>query len=100
MLMYRHGNRLLMLGFYLRCLKKNIKVRYSEKPFEAGGKKFTAGSLLITKAGNDRADFDHVVTQTAAELDHELVPLSSGFVDKGNDIGSDAIHLIKQPRVA
>ena len=38
-------------------LKKNIKVRYSEKAFEAGGKKFNAGSLLITRAGNDRGDF-------------------------------------------
>jgi hypothetical protein len=85
--------------FLAALLKKNVKVRYTEKPFEAGGKKFTAGSLIITKASNDRTDFDHVVTQTATELGHELVPLSSGFVDKGNDIGSDAIHLIKQPRV-
>lgn len=85
--------------FLAALLKKNIKVRYTEKPFEAGGKKFTAGSLIITKASNDRTDFDQVVTQTAAELGHELVPLSSGFVDKGNDIGSDVIHLIKQPRV-
>ena len=85
--------------FLAALLKKNIKVRYTEKPFDAGGKKFTAGSLIITKASNDRSDFDLVVTQTAAELGHELVPLSSGFVDKGNDIGSDAVHLIKQPRV-
>ncbi|MDN5284347.1 MAG: zinc carboxypeptidase [Mucilaginibacter sp.] len=85
--------------FLASLLKKHIKVRYSEKPFEAAGKKFTAGSLLITRAGNDRADFDRVVTQTATDLDEELIPLSSGFVDKGADLGSDAIRYIRQPRV-
>lgn len=85
--------------FLAALLKKNIKVRYAEKPFEAGGKKFTAGSLIITRASNDRADFDQVVTQAAATLEHELVPLTSGFVDKGNDIGSDAVRLIHQPKV-
>jgi hypothetical protein len=53
----------------------------------------------VTKAGNDRADFDQVVTQTAAELGHELTPISTGFMDKGNDIGSSEVHFIKQPRV-
>jgi hypothetical protein len=86
--------------FLSALLKKKIKVRYSETPFETGGKKFTAGSLLITRAGNDRADFDRVVTQTAADMEHELTPLSSGFVDKGSDIGSDDVRFIRQPRVA
>ncbi|MBD1393478.1 M14 metallopeptidase family protein [Mucilaginibacter glaciei] len=85
--------------FLAALLKKGIKVRYTDKPFEAGGKKFTAGSLVIARTSNDRTDFDQTVIQTANELGHELMPLSSGFVDKGNDIGSDAIHLIKQPRV-
>jgi hypothetical protein len=35
--------------FLSALLKKKIKVRYSETPFEAGGKKFTAGSLLLPK---------------------------------------------------
>ncbi|WP_374948440.1 M14 metallopeptidase family protein [Mucilaginibacter sp.] len=85
--------------FLAALLKKGVKVRYTDKPFEAAGKKFTAGSLVITRMSNTGVDFDHIVTQTAAEMGHELTPLSSGFVDKGNDIGSDVIHLIKQPRV-
>lgn len=85
--------------FLAALLKKQFKVRYSEKPFEAAGKKFAAGSLLITRASNNRADFDQVVTQTAAELNEGLVPLATGFVDKGSDLGSDAIRYIRQPRV-
>nr|WP_067056622.1 M14 metallopeptidase family protein [Mucilaginibacter sp. L294] len=86
--------------FLSALLKKRIKVRYSETPFEAAGKKFTAGSLLVTRAGNDNIDFDRVVTQIAADLDHEITPLSTGFVDKGSDIGSDDVRFIRQPRVA
>jgi len=85
--------------FLAALLKKGIKVRYSEKPFDAGGKKFTAGSLIIARAGNDRSDFDQAVTQTAADLNHELTPLTSGFVEKGADFGSDVIRYIRQPRV-
>jgi hypothetical protein len=85
--------------FLAALLKKGIKVRYAETPFEAGGKKFTAGSLIIARTSNSTDNFDQVVTQTAAELGHELVPLSTGFVDKGNDFGSDAVRFIKQPRV-
>jgi hypothetical protein len=86
--------------FLSTLLKRKIKVRYSETPFEAAGKKFTAGSLLVTRAGNEKIDFDRVVTQIAAELGHEITPLSSGFVDKGSDIGSDDVRFIRQPRVA
>ena len=85
--------------FLAALLKKGIKVRYSEQPFEAAGKKFAAGSLLITRASNDRADFDEMVTKTAAGLDLEIIPLASGFVDKGHDFGSDVIHYIRPPHV-
>ncbi|MEB0248968.1 M14 family metallopeptidase, partial [Mucilaginibacter sp. 5B2] len=86
--------------FLSALLKRNIKVRYSELPFEAKGKKFTAGSLLVTRAGNEKIDFDRIVTQLAADMGHEITPLSSGFVDKGSDIGSFDVKFIKQPHVA
>ncbi|MFI5136761.1 MAG: M14 family metallopeptidase [Sphingobacteriales bacterium] len=85
--------------FLSALLKKGIKVRYSEKPFEAAGKKFNAGSLLITRAGNDMAGFDQEVTQTAAGMNNEITPLATGFVDKGADFGSEAIKYIREPRV-
>jgi hypothetical protein len=85
--------------FLAALIKKGIKVRYSDQPFEAGGKKFAAGSLLITRAGNDRSDFDQEITQTATNTGNELTPLTSGFVDKGHDFGSDVIRYIRPPRV-
>ena len=80
-------------------LKKGIKVRYADKPFNAAGKQFEPGSLLITRAGNNREDFDRVVVQTAVEFNEELTPLSSGFVEKGYDLGSDVIRYIRPPHI-
>lgn len=85
--------------FLAALFKKKIKVRYSERPFESGGKKFTAGSLIIARTSNDQPDFDRVVTQTAADFNIELAALSTGFVDKGFDFGSDVVRFIHQPRV-
>ena len=85
--------------FLAALLKKKIRVRYSEKPFEAAGKKFAAGSLIIARASNDRPDFDQAVAQTATDFSEDLTPLATGFVDKGNDFGSDVIRFIHQPRV-
>ncbi|RCH55725.1 zinc carboxypeptidase [Mucilaginibacter hurinus] len=86
--------------FLAVLLKHNIKVRYAEKPFEAEGKKFTAGSLLITRAGNEGPDFDMLVKKLGTQYGQQLVPLKSGFVDKGADIGSDYIKYIRAPKVA
>ncbi|RVU01371.1 zinc carboxypeptidase [Mucilaginibacter limnophilus] len=80
-------------------LKNKIKVRYSEKPFEAGGKKFPAGSLIITRSGNLNSGFDELMQKLSAENSHPLVQLSSGFVDKGADIGSDYIKYIRPLKV-
>lgn len=85
--------------FLSALLQKGFKVRYSEQPFETSGRKFAAGSLLITRAGNERADFDAEIGRIAAGLGHELTGLTSGFVDKGRDFGSDVIRYIKPPRV-
>jgi len=85
--------------FLAALLKKNIKVRCAEAPFEASGKKFTAGSLVITRAGNNQEDFDSIVLAAATDCNRELVPLTSGFVDKGADIGSRFIRFIHPPRI-
>jgi hypothetical protein len=85
--------------FLAALLKLNIKVRYSEKPFEAEGKKFAAGSLIIARAGNNQANFDQLVLQQSAVFNRDLTMLSSGFVDKGSDLGSSSIRYINKPRI-
>jgi hypothetical protein len=85
--------------FLAALLKKNIKVRYTAEGISAGGKSFPSGSLIIARAGNDFTDFDQVVTQTAAENGRMVTPITSGFVEKGADLGSVLIRYIRQPKV-
>ncbi|MEZ0485285.1 M14 family zinc carboxypeptidase [Fibrella aquatica] len=83
-------------------LKKKIRVRSAEKPFELNGQQYDAGTLLITRAGNERLgnQFDAVVKQEALSLGVTLMPVTTGFVTKGSDFGSDFVMALKAPRVA
>jgi hypothetical protein len=85
--------------FLAALLKMDIKVRYSEKPFEEGGRQFAAGSLIIARAGNKQPNFDELVIRTAYQLGCPLSRLASGFVDKGNDLGSSSIRYINKPGI-
>jgi zinc carboxypeptidase len=85
--------------FLAELLRKNIKVRCTQSPFEAAGKKFAAGTLIIARTSNNRSDFDNVVRRAAAEFNRDLVPVNSGFADKGVDFGSRSVHIIHKPRV-
>ncbi len=38
--------------FLTALLRKGVRVRYAEQPFESGGKQFDKGSLIIAPAGN------------------------------------------------
>ncbi|WP_462267862.1 M14 family metallopeptidase [Mucilaginibacter sp.] len=85
--------------FLAALLQRHIKVRYAETAFTAAGKPFNAGSLIITRAGNNEADFDRMITETAKTFNRQLTPLSTGFVDKGADLGSRFVHYLNAPRV-
>ena len=87
--------------FLGELLKKDIKVRYSEIPFESGGNRFDAGSLIIARTGNLTlgSNFESVLENLSKKYDVELVPMASGFVDKGADLGSDKVRLIKKPKI-
>ena len=85
--------------FLAELFKRNIKVRCTQSSFEAGGKKFAPGSLIITRAGNSNNDFDNIVRNAAKDCKVELASLSSGFVDKGADLGSGVIKSLHAPKV-
>ncbi|MVN92576.1 M14 family metallopeptidase [Mucilaginibacter aquatilis] len=84
--------------FLTALLKRGVKVRYASQAFEVAGKKFKAGSLIITRAGNAR-NFDKILNEVAASLGRTLETITTGFADKGADIGSSAVGYITKPRV-
>lgn len=94
-------NSLANVKFLAELLKRNIKVRYSEIPFETGGKRFNAGSLIIarTSNGNLGIGFEKMLSDLAERSGIALQAIPSAFVDKGADLGSDKIRFIRKPRV-
>jgi hypothetical protein len=82
-------------------LRKDIKVRYAERPFQTGGISYGSGTLLITATGNGQPDSLWSVVMSASHR-AGVVPerITSGFVEKGADFGSDLVHLVHKPRIA
>ncbi len=76
-----------------------VRVRVNQTPFEEGGKTYGAGSLLVLLNGSasERGKTAQIVSESPAQHFDEL---SSGFVDKGYDMGSNQVRPLKAPRVA
>ncbi|MFD2569101.1 M14 family metallopeptidase [Spirosoma soli] len=82
-------------------LKQKVKVRAVEKPFELDGQTYPSGTLVVTRAGNERFGdrFDALVTQAATQSGASFVPVQTGLVTKGSDFGSDFVTGLKSPRI-
>ncbi len=88
-----------------RLLLAGIKVRVHEQPFAVNGKSFDAGTLVVTKASNVKFGKNLYDTLLAAayksgDFHYDVEPVYSGFVDKGSDLGSNKVRVIKTPKVA
>lgn len=83
-------------------LKKNIKLRFSQTPFEISGQSFDRGTVIILKKGNERfgSSLWNIVTDVCNENKIQRFTASTGMVDKGFDFGSSYVHLLNAPRVA
>ncbi|MGM0943625.1 MAG: M14 family metallopeptidase [Bacteroidota bacterium] len=88
-------------AFLAALLKEGIRVKYPEYAFKTEGKSFPAGTLLITKGGNEYvADFDKKVTETANRFGISLETTMTGYMEEGKDFGSPNIRIIQAPKVA
>jgi hypothetical protein len=87
--------------FLAGLLKKGVKVRYSEDAFKTGGNNFEKGTLLILRTSNSSFanNLEEIVRDAAQKTNVAVIPVSSGFVDKGSDFGSYKIHVIKKLRM-
>src|SRR5690606_29084185 len=91
----RHAN------FLSALIQEGIRVRYAESAFETGGESFPAGSLIITRGGNQYVqDFHEKVTRLARQMEITLGKSSTGYMDKGFDFGSSQVKTILVPKVA
>jgi hypothetical protein len=95
-------NSIADVKFLAELLNNSIKVRYSEIPFETSGRRFNAGSLIITRNGNSAINggFEKTVNEIAKKSGISLFAIPTAFMDKGADLGSSKVRFIKKPRVS
>ena len=87
--------------FLAELLKKNVKVRFTQKPIVYKGNTFDRGSLIIAKRDNKSiADFEKLVADLANDNKRALTVVQSGFMDGGPDIGSSDVRYLKKPKIA
>lgn len=82
-------------------LQKGILLRYAEQPFEVNGNKFDRGAIIVLRTSNQKfgGELWKTVRETANADGVQLFAVSSGFVDKGFDFGSDMVHPMRMPKV-
>jgi putative intracellular protease/amidase len=89
------------LKFMGQLYKSGLNVRYSLKPFVIEGKSFTRGTVIVARGDNMRvSDFDTRVKSAADASSVVPVPLRSGMVSDGKDLGSEYAPVNKAPTVA
>ncbi|GAB3937730.1 M14 family metallopeptidase [Larkinella terrae] len=88
--------------FLAGLLKNKVRVRVAERTFSQDNQRFEPGTLIITRAGNERLGdrFYQILQQEAAKSSIRLIPATTGFVSEGADFGSGSVFSLKNPRVA
>ena len=80
---------------------KGIKARYALEPFNAAGKDFDRGTIIITRKDNEYVkDLDKIMAEVANELEQTIYKSSTGLVNSGKDLGSAYVRFIQTPEVA
>ena len=87
--------------FLADVLRQGVKVRVTEAPLTLNGRRFEAGTLILTRAGNEHlgARFDRIVREAADRWHQQLYTTRTGFVDEGPDLGSARVRFLRKPRV-
>jgi hypothetical protein len=87
--------------FLAQLFKNNIRVRAASEPFEIEGKKYAAGTLILTRADNKRLSdgFDTQVRALSQTYNQEITTVSTGMTTQGYDFGSDKIRVLNAPKV-
>lgn len=95
---WSHLNDARFLG---ELLKRKIKVRFTTVPMTYNGKTFDRGSLIIARRDNKHVDdFESTITDLANDHQQEITSITTGFAQKGPDIGSGDIRYLEAPKVA
>jgi hypothetical protein len=90
------------MKFMAALYSKDMKVRYSLKPFSIDSVKFSRGSIIVARGDNKHlgTKFDQVIAEAANKCHVRLYPTTTGLVESGKDFGSGYSPLKKKPEIA
>jgi len=82
-----------------KLLEQDVNVRFARESFEAGGRRWGRGTLVVARADNEHlgARFNRAVEGAAGR--QPLMPIESGLTPGGPDLGSDNVGVLEQPQV-
>jgi len=87
-----------------KLLSQDIKVRYAAQAFTVDGKNFEKGTLIVLRTSNGKFGenlLPKIMTAaTESGMQSAVIPVDTGFVDKGYDFGSPNVHTIQKPKIA
>lgn len=94
-------NGLNSVQFLSEIMKHKVKVRYAEQPFKAGNENYDKGTLIITRTSNQflGSSLPSIIAAAAQKAGIAVNSVSSTFVDKGFDFGSEKVHGMQAPKV-
>ena len=89
-------------GVLISLQKENIKVRQSDQAFTVAGRDYPAGTLIVLRTENEKVvkGLQDKVVAVAKKFDKPVRGITSGFVEKGKDFGSNVYPILKQPKIA
>jgi len=87
--------------FLTELLKKDVRVRFANKPFRLEGRTYKRGSLIITRSDNKHnKDFYKILSKTAEKHAKTLNTTATGFVEEGKDFGSTYVQMVPDIKIA
>lgn len=83
-----------------KLLSKNIRVKVAQKPFTIEGREFGYGTLLIPVSlqAMESGDLYAALREIQAETGVYVQPLSTGYSQKGVDLGSNTLRTVDMPK--
>lgn len=82
-----------------RLLREGIRVKVSLKPFEADGRSYAAGSLVVSADRQPLSPADLLGRMNRIQTELPVYPITNGLTGKGPDLGSENFPVVRSPKI-
>jgi hypothetical protein len=96
------GNSMADVKTLIALQTAKLKVRIAGQSFQADGQNYPQGSLVVYRLDNERIVKDLPALMDSMQLQSHtrFMTVSTGFMEKGKDLGSPVYEQLKKPKIA